>query len=478
MAIGTFDAAEPQAASTPLDDTRLTRGAIAWALFEGGRNPYIVLVVIYIFMPYVASVMVGDAVRGQHLIASWNQYFGWIVMFTAPILGASIDKLGPRKGLLGLIVTLMVPMIAALWWARPDGSGLSIGTTMFLGLAVLVLFSYSEVLHNSLLVRAAGLARAHRASGLALMLGNLFSVVALAFSAWAFALPGKVDWAWVPAAPLFGLDPALHEPERVVALLAAALLVIGVLPLMLFTPDAPRTGIPLGRVLREAVGEIVATLSAVRRHRQAVTFLGARMFFVDGMSAFLIYSGVYAIGVMQWDALEMFAYGILLSLSGAIGGVVAPWLDQRFGPKRALQAEVSLVALGVLLLLGMAQDTILYVWRDAGLATEAIWGGPVFQTLPDCLFISVGCVTSTFVLGHFASSRTMLTRITPPEQTGVFFGVYALSGVATGWLAPLLVSVGTSLTHNQKGGFAAILLLLGIGLAGLALVKEERVSAS
>src|SRR5262249_24094838 len=141
--------------------------------------------------------------------------------------GASIDKLGPRKGWLALIVTLMVPLIYSLWWAKPDGSGLSVIATMSIAMVVNVLFAWSEVLHNSMLVRAAGLKGAHSASGVALSLGNAASVLALAFTAWAFALPGKVHWSWAPAAPLFGLNPAAHEPERVVAVLAAGILVVG-----------------------------------------------------------------------------------------------------------------------------------------------------------------------------------------------------------------------------------------------------------
>ena len=32
-------------------DGRLTRGAVSWSVFEGGRNPLVVLMTIYIFMP-------------------------------------------------------------------------------------------------------------------------------------------------------------------------------------------------------------------------------------------------------------------------------------------------------------------------------------------------------------------------------------------------------------------------------------------
>ncbi|HEY5107116.1 MAG TPA: hypothetical protein VII73_10160, partial [Caulobacteraceae bacterium] len=155
---------------------------------------------------------------------------GWAVMATAPFLGASIDKLGRRKIWLALVVAAMVPLIGALWFTKADHSGLSVTQTLAIAAIVGVLFSYSEVLHNSLLVRAAGLSAAHKASGLALALGNGFALAALGFTAWAFALPGlpqTANWLWIPKAPLFGLDRALHQPERVVALMAAGIFALG-----------------------------------------------------------------------------------------------------------------------------------------------------------------------------------------------------------------------------------------------------------
>lgn len=452
-------------------DGRLNRGGVAWSIFEGGRDPFVILITIYIFMPYVAGSMIGDPVRGQEIISRWQQWAGWAVMATAPFIGASIDKIGRRKGWLALIVGLMVPLCAALWWAKPDGSGLSVGMTMLFAMTVQVLFVYNEVLHNSLLVRAAGLSGAHRASGLALSLGNLFSVLALAFTAWAFALPGKVDWSWVPAAPLFGLDPATHEPERVVALLAAGLLLFGSIPLFLWTPDAPRTGTPVLRAFAQGAGELWRMLKTISRFKDAAVYIGSRMFFVDGMNGVLVYAGVYAVGVMKWGALEMLAYGILLSMFAVLGGYVGRWLDAGVGPKNALRIEISMTMLSLTCFLGMRPDLILYVWPYDAAAAPPIWNGPVFTHLPDVIFVLVGFVNAIFITAQYASSRTLLTRITPPDQTGAFFGVYALSGVATAWLAPTLVNFGTRMTGTQQGGFATLLLLLAVGLGGLFLVR-------
>ena len=452
-------------------DGKLNRGGVSWAIFEGGRDPFVILITIYIFMPYVAAVMVGDPVRGQEVISRWQQYAGWFVMATAPFLGAAIDKVGHRKPWLGLAVCLMIPMIAALWWAKPDGSGLSLTLTMALAMGVNVLFTYTDVLHNSLLVRAAGLSGAHKASGLALALGNLFSVFALVFAAWAFSLPGKVGWSWVPATPLFGLDPTSHEPERVVALLAAGLLALGSIPIFLFTPDAARTGLGAAKAFAQGARDLVAMLKAVQKHKDAAVYLVSRMFFVDGMNAVLIYIGIYAAGVMKWGSLELLALGIVLSMVAVVGGLSGRWLDASLGPKNALRLEIFMTTLGILAMLGMAQDRILFLWAYDPAAHSPLWAGPVFRSAPDVVFLLIGCLNAVFIPAQYASSRTMLTRLTPPEQTGAFFGVYALSGVATSWLGPMLVNIGTTATKSQQGGVAMIVILLAVGLVGLFFVK-------
>lgn len=453
------------------DNGRLNRGGLAWSIFEGGRDPFVILITIYIFMPYVAGTMVGDPVRGQAVISHAQQLAGWTVMATAPFIGASIDKLGRRKGWLGLIVGLMVPLCAALWWAKPDGSGLSVGMTMLFAMTVQVLFNYNEIFHNSLLVRAAGLRGAHTASGLALSLGNLFSVLALVFTAWAFALPGKVDWSWVPSAPLFGLDPTTHEPERVVAFLAAGLLLLGSIPLFLWTPDAPPTGTPVVRAFAEGAAELWRMLKTISRFKDAAVYIGSRMFFVDGMNGVLVYAGVYAVGVMKWGALEMLAYGIALSMVAVLGGFVGRWLDAGVGPKMALRIEIVMTMVAMTGFLGMRPDLILFFWPYDVATAAPIWNGPVFTHLPDVIFVLVGFINAIFITAQYASSRTLLTRITPSAQTGAFFGVYALSGVATAWLAPTLVNIGTRATGTQQGGFATLLLLLIVGLIGLAFVR-------
>ena len=461
----------PDAAVSGAGKGRLSLGATSWSIFEGGRDPYVILITIYIFMPYFAAVVVGDPVKGQEAVAAYGQYSGWIEMVTAPFLGAAIDRLGRRKGWLALVVGLMVPLIWSLWFTTPDHKGLSVGGVIAIATAIGVLFSYSEVLHNSLLVRAAGLGGAHKASSLALALANAFALAALGFVAWAFALPGKVDWAWVPKAPLFGLNPAMHETDRIVAPMAACLLVLGAIPLFLFTPDIKRTKTSVVEALSTGVKDVVAMVMAMRNYRDAAIFLISRMFYVDGMTAVLLFAGVYATGVMHWGALEMLFYGIILTVLAVFGGFVGGWLDAWLGPKRAVQIEIGMSLLGIFGILGMSPDTILFFWHYNPALHAPLWNGPFFRTWPEWIFLLIGFSNATFITAHYASSRTLLTRLTPPSQTGTFFGVYALSGTATVWLGSFLVNLGTHVFKSQQGGFGTISVLLLIGFIGLLFVR-------
>ena len=60
-------------------DAKLNRGGLSWSIFQGGRDPYVILITIYIFLPYVSSVLVGDPIHGQEVVSQYAQTAGWIV---------------------------------------------------------------------------------------------------------------------------------------------------------------------------------------------------------------------------------------------------------------------------------------------------------------------------------------------------------------------------------------------------------------
>lgn len=449
---------------------RLGRSGWSWAIFEGVRTPYVILVTIYIFAPYFATVMVGDGVRGQALLARVTTLYGLASAFTAPFLGASVDRLGPRKPLLAAVTAIQIALIGSLWFARPDHSGLSVTATACILGGIGVLFAYSEVLHNALLAYAAPPSQTSNASGLGLALGNGVSVVLLVFVVWAFALPGKLHLPGLPAAPLFGLSGAAHESDRIVAPIEAVVFALGAIPLFLFARDAPKG---LGGGVSASLGQLAATVKGLGRERDMATFLASRMLYTDGMTSILIFGGVLAAGVMHWKVLDMLVYGVILSIAATLGGLLAARTDAWFGTKRSIQLQLVTVIVCEVLILGQGPDRLFYMpWHGAPL-----WGGPVLRTLPELVFLGLGCINALGVCGSYVSGRVMLTRLTTPDRLGSYFGIFGLSGTVTLWVGSLLIGLATAAFHSQQAGFIPIAALLVLGLVGVSFVDPARARA-
>jgi UMF1 family MFS transporter len=62
--------------------------------------------------------------------------------------------------------------------------------------------------------------------------------------------------------------------------------------------------------------------------------------------------------------------------------------------------------------------------------------------------------------------------MSPPEKAGEFFGLFALSGKATAFVAPLLIGIVTSATGQQRPAMIVIFALLMIGAALMSFVRE------
>lgn len=424
---------------------------------------------IYVFAPYTSNFVIGDPVQGQALISSWHKTAGIIIALTAPFLGAATDRMGRRKPLLAVFIAVLALSVVVQWWALPNEQGLPIWA---LGLAVTasgIAFVYTEVLHNAMLTRAAPPGVLSRVSGMGLSLGNAASVLLLVFVLVTMALPGQVDWPFISDAPWFGLDAAAHEPSRVVTLLCAAWLVAFAIPLFLYTPDLTTTGEKFGDAMRHGVGNVWRTIRRLGDHRNVALFLVARMLYADGKTAILIFSGIYAAGVMGWGLIEMLAYGIILSIFAVAGGFVSGWLDHAVGAKRAVVIEIGITFLCLIAMVSMSPDSVLFfITVDPG---AMVWDGPLFTTAPELGYMGFAIVIAIAITAAYGSSRALMAQLAPRGMEGEIFGLYALSGSATAWLGPLLVEHFTSAYVSQRVGFGSIAILLVAGFGLLLFVK-------
>ena len=451
-----------------------TLGQVSWALFEWARNPYYILIVIYIFGPYFTNEVIGDPVRGQEIWGYINGFAGLVTAAVAPFLGAIADKVGRRKPWIGAFIAVMVPAILLLWLAVPGQAEVGI-VTLAVALAVAGAgFAFTEVFHNAMLPSVVPYHRLGTVSGWGLALGNGGALFILAGMLYAFALPasGLLDWGWLPDEVMFGLDVTMFEHDRIAAPITAVWLVIFALPLFFFTPDQSNVATTARQAVREGIADIWNTVRHLFAYKNVLLYLIARMFFNDGKLAIMTFYMIYATGIFDWGGAERLMVGVFLTVFAIAAGFIGGWLDDIVGSRKAIIFTISGNVVALLAAVSITPTTIFFIEFEG--LDEPVWDFAFFRTLPEIAYLIVSVLFALFITSAYANSRTMLARIAPEQEMTKFFGLYALSGQVTAALGPFMVALATGLFDSQRVGFGSILLLLAVGAVLMVFVKEER----
>jgi len=443
----------------------LSRSAVSWAFVESARTSYVIVIAVYMFVPYLSAVLVGDPVKGQALVAQLGQWAGLLAAAVAPLMGTTIDHLGRRKRLLVVATLAAAPLCWALWFAQPGGLSILEVAVILAGLGVL--FSLTEVLHNSLIVHSALPHERARASGLAYVFGSTASILVMLFVLWAFLLPGTAQLPGLPSKPLFGLSQAAHEPERITGPLIAVLLVVSVIPMALFAKDAPSNRVSVRAAFGKGLGDLRGLLGLLREAPQARAFLIARMIYTDGMGTFVVLVGVFAAGVLGWGPTELLIEGLVGSVFSALGGVWSSWVDPRIGSKRSLIITLAGSMVCLFIEMGLGKNHLFWMSLDPAVVGRP-WSLPIFDTWAEWVFIGCDFAFGVFSIAVAASSRTLMAELAPPGRTTAFFGLFALSGRATAWICPMLVGAATTVFVSQQLGFLPVMAFFLIGTVLLA----------
>jgi UMF1 family MFS transporter len=448
-------------------------GQVSWAMYEWGRTPYVLLITIYFFSPYFARFVVGDPVWGQTLWGAIAAVGGLVIAALAPFLGAIADAGGRRKPWIALYTVILAAAMLTMWFAKPNASVwalIMVGTSVALAN---VSFEFTAVFHNALLPTIAPPQRVAGLSGLGLSLGNFAGIILLLFMLIAFALPGHVNWSFIPAHPLWGIDQAAHEPERLSGPVAGLWLLVFSIPLFLFTPDRAGTKVSWATAMTTGIRSVITTVKSLRQYRNVGTYLLARLFFNDGMTAVLTFGGIYASSTFHWGTIPVLIYGVVLSVFAVLGGFVGGWLDNHLGSKRAIFVSIGGTTIFGLLTLTIAPDRIFW-FIPYDVHAPPVWSLPFFNTWPEIIYLMTVNFIAVLITAGYSNSRTMMARIAPPEKMTEFFGLYSLSGTSTTFLATGFVSILTWLSHSQRIGLLGETLFLCIGLSLMLFVKEQR----
>ena len=250
----------------------------------------------------------------------------------------------------------------------------------------------------------------------------------------------------------FGVTTQDGLKFRMVALFAAAWFAVFAIPVLLRVPEIK------GQPASKRVGFFASyrvlfrDLGALYRHSpHTVYFLGASALFRDGLAAVFTFGAVLAVTVYGINSADVLIFGVAANVVSAIGALVAGRFDDKVGPKAVIVVSLSGMLLAAGILLFVSGPTMFWIF---GLFL-CLWVGPAQS-----------------------SSRTFLARLAPIGGEGQLFGLYATTGRAVSFIAPVLFGFFTYVFGSDRAGIVGILLVLGAGLLALLPVKSPVLGAT
>lgn len=410
------------------------RAIFSWCLFDWATNSYPTVITTFIFAAYFTRAVAETPEQGTFLWGQATGLAGLAVALTGPILGAIADRAGARKPWIFWFSLVCIAASAALWFVAPTSDHV-MRALLLVALAALG-YEYAGIFYNAMLPDLAANGRTGRLSGWGWAAGYGGGLLCLVVALFALVQADP---------PPFGLDPEQAEPVRATALLVALWYLAFMIPFFLWTPDRPRTVVPMARAVREGLAELRRLLRDIRQYGTVVRFLLARMFYTDGLVTLFAFGGIYAAGTFGMSFAEIIQFGIAMNVTAGLGAFLFAWVDDWIGPKRTILITLlCLIGFGIGVLL---VESVLWFWILA--LTLGLFVGPAQ-----------------------AAGRSLMARLTPVGKEAEMFGLFALSGKATAWAGPMLLGWATFAFDSQRAGMATILVFFVVGLLVLLPLKE------
>ena len=440
-----------------------------WMAFDWASQPFYTLGLTFIFGPYFAATatqyylgtgMEADAADAQ---AQWiwflGQLFtGLLIALTAPFLGAFADNSGRKIPWIMFFSVIFVVATWMLWGLTPDGSGLIFSLIIF----YVGFFAAESALNfvNAILPSLGDDKAIGRISGSGAAFGYWGGVTSLMIMLALFVEDPSTGLTRLGNPPLFGLDGSMLEGTRAVGPFIAIWFALFMIPFFLFVRDSKDVTTKPTR-LRAVWGELRETLVDVTKRKSLLNFLLGSMFYRDALNAIYAAGGVYAVLVLGWSQIQIGIYGIVAAIAAAIFTWVGGRADARFGPKPVIRVCVWLLIGVSLFIVGMSRESLFGVTL------------PADSQVPDIIFYVCGVVIGGAGGSIYAASRSMMVRHTDPERPTEAFGLFALSGKATAFLAPGLIAFFTWYTGSTQLGYVPLIFLFLLGLILLRWVNKD-----
>ena len=406
----------------------------AWSMYDFANQPYTTLVITFIYSTYFAKAIAPNEIIGTALWSRAMTITALTVAFLSPIMGAVADKTGHRKLFLIFWTYVCIVGSFALYYPLPG----EIYKALFWVVISNVGFEMGGLFCNAYLPDIAPKDKIGRISGYGWSLGYLGGLIALGIG-YVFLVS--------PENPMFGFSKELGENIRAANIMVAIWFIIFSIPVFMGLSGTAKVNKSSSKnIWSDSFLEIKSTFSNIKKYKELVKFLIARIFYNDGLITIIAFGGIYAAGTFNFTFEDIFLFGIVLNITAGLGAFALGFLDDMIGGKKTVQ--VSNVGLIFACLLAVFTKSIMVFWFS-------------------------GILIGIFMGSNQAASRSLMARFIPENKENEFFGFFAFTGKATAFLGPLLLGIVTQVFNSQRHGIFVVVVLLLTGFFLMSRVNEK-----
>jgi UMF1 family MFS transporter len=392
-----------------------------WTLFDFANTSFSIVVVTFLYAVYFKKTIAFGEPIGDLYWSIGTSIAMIITAIISPVLGAIADYSAGKKRFLLFFTALCIIATASLYFIGPG--------EIFWGIFIFVLanvgFEAGLVFYDAFLPEITTPEYYGRVSGYGYGMGYLGSLATLG-----------IIFPFIEASMIKETFPV-----------AAAFFLIFSIPLFIYLKDT-RTKVEHTKSFMSIGFERVwTTLTHLKNYKNLAIFLLAFFFYIEGVNTVIFFSGNYASTTLGFTEMELLVFFLTVQTTAIVGSILLGIVADKIGQKKTI--VISLI-------MWLVTITIAYFVHDKN------------------GFYVVGLIAGAAMGSCQSTSRSLMSKLTPPEKKTEFFGFYSFFGKSSAVIGPLVFGLVSYLSGDQRIAIISIAFFFIVGLLILTKVKDPK----
>lgn len=395
-----------------------------WTLFDFANTSFSIVVVTFLYAVYFKKVVAQGQSVGDLYWSLGTSIAMIITAIISPILGAIADYSAGKKRFLLFFTLLCIAGTGSLFF-------IGVGD-VFWGITIFIFanvgFEAGLVFYDAFLPEITQPKNYGRVSGYGFAMGYLGSLATLAII-YPFIQSDMIKESF-PIAALFFLAFSL--------------------PLFIYLKDNRKVVTEHESYFKIGVTRVWNTLSHLRNYKNLTTFLLAYFFYIEGVNTIIFFSGNYASTTLGFTEIELLIFFLTVQTTAIAGSVLLGIVSDSIGQKKTIVITLIMWIVTVIIAFLVHDKSSFYV---------------------------VGLLAGAAMGSSQSTSRSLMTKLTPPERKTEFFGFYSFFGKSSAVIGPLVFGLVSFITGNQRYAIFSVGFFFLIGLIILLRVEDPKVQS-